>query len=120
MASLNRVIIVGNLGSDPEIRRTKKGTSIATLSVATTEHRQVGDKREPITQWHKIIVWGKHAENCEKYLSKGSGVVIEGRLNVRNWEDKSGQRHRVVEVVADIVQFTGPKKQSQPSDLIDF
>lgn len=106
MASYNRVTLLGNLGQDPELRYTQNQTAFTSLSLATTEYRKSADGgSQSITDWHRVVVWGKQAENCNKYLRKGRTVFIEGRLHTRSWEDKNGQKHRITEVVAGVVQF---------------
>ena len=106
-ASLNRVIIMGNLGQDPDLRYTQNQTAVCTLSVATTEFRSTPEGRQETTEWHRVVVWGKQAENASKYLSKGRTVMIEGRLQTRSWEDKQGQKRYTTEIVAQNVQFVG-------------
>ena len=111
MAGVNKVILVGNLGRDPEIRYTPKGgQAVANFTLATTEsfHDSEG-KREERTEWHRIVVWGKTAELCAQYLAKGRTVYIEGRLQTREWEDKEGQKRQTTEVVAQTVQFLGSR-----------
>jgi single-strand DNA-binding protein len=108
MASVNKVILVGNLGRDPELRYTQGGQAVANFSLATTENFSNRDgQRQERTEWHRIVVWGKTAENCAQYLSKGRSVYIEGRIQTREWEDKEGQKQRTTEVVAQTVQFLG-------------
>ena len=113
MAGVNKVILVGNLGRDPEIRYTPGGQAVANFTLATSEsfNNREG-KREERTEWHRIVVWGKTAENCAQYLSKGRTVYIEGRLQTREWEDKEGQKRRTTEVVAQTVQFLGGPRGS--------
>lgn len=108
MASVNKVILVGNLGKDPELRYTQGGTAICNFSIATTDQwtDQSGQRQEK-TEWHRIQVWKKQAENCAKYLRKGSSAYIEGRLQTRSWDDQSGQKKYSTEVVADNVKFLG-------------
>lgn len=108
MASVNKVILVGNLGKDPELRFTQSGTAVCSFSVATTEKwtDPTGNLKEQ-TEWHKITVWKKQAENCAKYLKKGSSAFIEGRLSTRSYEDQGGQRKYVTEIVAENVKFLG-------------
>ncbi len=108
MASVNRVMVLGNLGQDPELRYTANQTPVVTLNVATTDVRvdREGQKQES-TEWHRIVVWGKQAENCAKYLAKGRSVYVEGRLQTRSWDDKSGQKRYTTEIVAQNVQFLG-------------
>jgi single-strand DNA-binding protein len=108
MASVNKVIVLGNLGRDPELRHTTGGKAVATLSVATNEHwtDQSGERQER-TEWHRIVVWGRPAENCAQYLAKGRSVFVEGRLQTRKWEDRDGNDRYTTEIVADSVQFLG-------------
>jgi single-strand DNA-binding protein len=108
MASVNKVIILGNLGQDPELRNTSGGKAVATLRVATTDtwNDQSGQRQER-TEWHTIVVWGRTAENCKQYLSKGRAVFVEGRLQTRKWQDKEGHDRYTTEIVADRVQFVG-------------
>lgn len=108
MASLNRVLIMGNLGQDPELRYTQSQTPVCTLNIATTDYRQGPDgQRQELTEWHRVVVWSKQAENCAKYLAKGRSVFVEGRLQTRSWEDKQGQKRYITEIVAQNVQFIG-------------
>ena len=108
MASVNKVILVGNLGRDPELRYTKSGQPVATFSLATNERFQnrEGEVQER-TEWHRVVVYGRAAENCAQYLSKGRSVYVEGRLQTREWENQEGQKQRTTEVVAQTVQFLG-------------
>lgn len=108
MASMNRVTILGNLGQDPELRYTQSQTPVCTLNVATTDYRTGQDgQRQEFTEWHRVVVWSKAAENCAKYLAKGRTVLVEGRLQTRSWEDKQGQKRYMTEIVAQNVQFIG-------------
>jgi single-strand DNA-binding protein len=108
MASVNKVILVGNLGRDPELRYTQSGQAVATLSLATTDRwRDKEGANQERTEWHRIVVWGKQAENCAQYLQKGRSAYIEGRLQTRDWEDKDGVKKYTTEIVAQIVQFLG-------------
>lgn len=108
MASVNKVILVGNLGRDPELRYTQGGQAVANFTLATTERfsNREGEKQER-TEWHRIVAWGRTAELCAQYLSKGRSVYIEGRLQTREWEDKEGQKRRTTEITANAVQFLG-------------
>lgn len=108
MASVNKVILIGNLGSNPEVRYTPSGQAVASFNIATNERwtDKSGQAQEK-TEWHKIVVWGKQAENCAEYLSKGRPVYIEGRLQTREWNDKEGQKRYTTEIVAQTVQFLG-------------
>lgn len=108
MSGVNKVIIVGRLGADPELKSVGNGQSVARLNVATSEMwtGKDGQKQER-TEWHRIVVWGKQAENCAKFLAKGRQVYVEGRLQTRSWEDQAGQKKYATEVVANTVQFLG-------------
>ena len=108
MASVNKVILVGNLGRDPELRYTQQGQAVANFTLATNENFTKKDgNREERTEWHRIVVWGRTAETCSQYLSKGRTVYIEGRLQTREWENREGQKQRTTEIVANTVQFLG-------------
>ena len=104
MAGVNKVILVGNLGKDPEVRYTPGGQAVANFTVATNENwtDKQGQKQER-TEWHRIVVWGKAAEHCGEYLSKGRQVYIEGRLQTREWTNKEGAKQYTTEVVANPV-----------------
>ena len=117
MASVNKVIIVGNLGRDPELRYIQSGQAVANFSVATNEKwkDKEGNNQER-TEWHRIVVWGKSAENCAQYLQKGRSVYIEGKLQTREWEDKEGNKRSTTEVVAQTVQFLGGRGGSAGGD----
>lgn len=108
MASVNKVIIVGNLGGDPDKRFTGSGAAVTTLNVATTDRwtDKSGQKQER-TEWHRVVVWGQQAESCAQYLSKGRQVYVEGRLQTRQWDDKDGNKRYTTEVIAQRVQFLG-------------
>lgn len=106
MAGINKVIIVGNLGKDPELRYTPQGQAVVNFPVATSESwTDKGGQKQERTEWHKIVVWGKLGELCSKYLSKGRKAFIEGRLQTRAWDDKDGQKRYTTEIVASNVQF---------------
>jgi len=106
MSGINKVIIVGRLGNDPEIRYTQQGVGVTNFNVATSENwmDKAGLKQER-TEWHRIVVWGKMAETCSQYLAKGRQVFVEGRLQTRQWEDKEGGKRYTTEIVASTVQF---------------
>ena len=110
MASVNKVILVGNLGKDPELRYTKSGEPVANFSVATNEKwkDKQGNKQER-TEWHRVVVWGKTAENCAQYLAKGRSVYLEGSLQTQEWTDKQGVKRQTTEIRAHSVQFLGSK-----------
>ena len=109
MASVNKVILIGNLGRDPELRYTQSGQAVTNFSLATSERfggRDGGEQQER-TEWHRIVAWGKTAETCAQYLAKGRSVYIEGRIQTRDWEDREGNKRQTTEVVAQRVQFLG-------------
>jgi single-strand DNA-binding protein len=109
MASVNKVILVGNLGADPELRYTSSGTPVASFSLATREQwtNKGGEKGEK-TEWHKIVAWARLGEICGEYLHKGKQVYIEGRLQTRSWEDRDGNKRYTTEIVAQTMQMLGP------------
>lgn len=111
MPGVNKAIIVGNLGADPELRFLESGTPVCRLSVATSRQWKNQQTNEMMseTEWHRITVWGKQAEACDKFLSKGRQVYVEGRLRTTSY-DKDGQKHYTTEIVAEQVQFLGGKE----------
>jgi single-strand DNA-binding protein len=108
MAGVNKVILVGNLGADPEVKFLSSGTQVANFRMATTENRvnRSGEKVS-LTEWHRIVAFGRLAEICGQYLSKGKQVYIEGRLRTRTWEDKDGNRRYTTEIIAAQMQMLG-------------
>jgi single-strand DNA-binding protein len=108
MASVNKVILVGNVGRDPELRYTQGGQPVASFSIATNERFK--DKEgnwKDRTEWHRIVAWARLAEICGEYLRKGSQVYVEGRIQTRDWEDKEGNKRQTTEVVALSMQMLG-------------
>ena len=106
MVGVNKVILIGNLGADPESRQTQGGGSVCNLRVATTERWSDRDgQKQERTEWHSVTVWGRMGENCQRYLSKGSPVYVEGRLQSRKYTDNQGVERTVWDVVASTVQF---------------
>lgn len=105
---VNKVILVGNLGKDPELRHTPSGTAVCELRLATNEKwkDKQGNPQER-TEWHQVVVWDKRAELCAQYLAKGRQAYVEGRLRTRSWEDKEGNKRYTTEVIAQDVQFLG-------------
>ncbi len=102
MSSVNKALIIGNLGQDPEIKYTQSGSPVANLSVATSERwkdKNTGEQKEQ-TEWHRVVVFGRLAEIAEQYLKKGSKIFIEGKIQTRNWEDADGNKKYTTEVVA--------------------
>lgn len=114
MSGINKVILVGRLGTDPEVKAISSGNTVARLSLATSEQwtDREGKKQER-TEWHRVVVWGKLADLCGKYLTKGRQVYIEGRLQTRSWEDQQGQKKYTTEIVANTVQFLGGGANAQ-------
>jgi single-strand DNA-binding protein len=110
MAGINKAIIIGNLGRDPEMRVTQSGKSVCNLAVATerTWNNKQTNERQSETEWHRITVWGAQGENCAKFLSKGRQIYVEGRLRTSSYE-KDGVKHYTTEIVAEQVQFLGKK-----------
>ena len=108
MAAVNKVILVGNLGADPEVRYTASGSAVANFRIATTEqwNDKAGEKQEH-TEWHRIVAWGRLGEICGEYLHKGKQVYIEGKLRTREWEDRDGNRRFTTEVIAFTMQMLG-------------
>jgi single-strand DNA-binding protein len=107
---INKVILIGNLGADPEIRYTQNGTPVASFTMATTERRKGQDGQvQELTEWHKIIAWQRLAEICGEYLSKGSKVYIEGRLQTRKWKDQNGNDRYTTEIVAREMKMLSPR-----------
>jgi single-strand DNA-binding protein len=123
MASFNKVILMGNLTKDPEIRYNPNGTAVANLSIAINRKYKAGDESREEVSFFDIVVFGKQAEHCSQYLNKGSGVLVDGRLQQRRWETDDGQKRSKVEVVAQSVQFMPKSGQAQASgghdDIID-
>ena len=110
MASVNKAILIGNLGRDPELRYTKDGRPVANFTLATNERwRDKEGNTQERTEWHRIVVWDKQAENCAQYLQKGRSCYVEGRLQTRDWEDKEGHKRQTTEVVAQQVTFLGSR-----------
>ena len=109
MSGVNRIIILGRLGNDPEVRTMPNGDSVAKISIATSESwtdKQSGEKKE-LTEWHSVIAYRKLAEIMGQYLKKGSQVYIEGRLRTRKWQDQSGQDRYTTEIIADKLEMLG-------------
>lgn len=114
MAGINKVIIVGHLGNDPEMRSMPNSEAVANISVATSEawtDKSTGERRE-VTEWHRIVFYRKLAEICGQYLKKGAQVYIEGRLRTRKWQDQNGQDRYTTEIQGDVMQMLGTRPQS--------
>ena len=115
MAGINKVILIGNLGSDPEVRYTPSGVAVAQFNIATSEEwkdKDSGEKRER-TEWHRIVAWRRLGEICGEYLSKGQQVYVEGRIQTNAWEDKEGNKRYTTEIIANTVQFLGRRESSE-------
>jgi len=109
MSSVNKVILLGRLGQDPELKHLPNGGSVCNFSIATSEvwnDKNSGKKQEK-TEWSKVVVWGKQADSVNKYLTKGSQAYVEGKLSTRSWDDKDGNKKYVTEIVANNIQFIG-------------
>ena len=124
MASgVNKVILIGRLGGDPEVRYTTNGGAVANFNLATNESwtDKSGQKQER-TEWHRVVIWGKMAELCGQYLSKGRQAYVEGRLQTREWNDKEGNKRYTTEIIAQNIQFLGGpgEKTSNASTSNDF
>ena len=118
MASVNKVILIGNLGKDPEVKTIPSGKCVANFSIATSEtwtDKNTGEKKEQ-TEWHNIVAWGRLGEICGEYLRKGTQVYIEGSLQTRKWEDKEGNPRYTTEVVAYKMQMLGTKGGNEKAD----
>ncbi len=118
--SVNKVILLGRLGQDPELKYTPGGSPVCNFSLATTESwtDKQGQKQEK-TEWHRVVVWGKLAELCNQYLSKGRQAFLEGRLQTRSWDDKDGNKRYTTEILANSVQFIGGATASNNNQNVD-
>jgi single-strand DNA-binding protein len=120
MASVNKVILVGNLGRDPEMRYMPSGDALASFSIATTDSwKDKNGQKQERTEWHRISMFGKQAEIAGEYLKKGSSVYIEGRLQTRKWQDKEGNERQTTEVVADRMQMLGGRGGGNTYEVMD-
>ncbi|MFC0790846.1 single-stranded DNA-binding protein [Pasteurella multocida] len=116
MAGVNKVIIVGNLGNDPEIRAMPNGDAVVKISVATSESwndKNTGERKTQ-TEWHSIVFYRRQAEICGQYLKKGSKVYVEGKLRTRKWQDQNGQDRYTTEIQGDVLQMLDSRQDSQP------
>ncbi len=115
MSGINKVILIGRLGSDPEVRYTPSGVAVANFSVATSEewkNKDTGEKQER-TEWHRIVAWRRLGEICGEYLSKGRQVYVEGRIQTRSWDDRDGNKKYTTEIIANDIQFLGSRDMSE-------
>jgi single-strand DNA-binding protein len=119
MASVNKAILVGNLGADPELRYTPSGKAVANFTIATREQWTGKDgQKEEKTEWHRIVAWARLGEICGEYLKKGSQVYIEGRLQTRSWEDRDGNKRYTTEIVAQTMQMLGASGKQAKVDSV--
>ena len=112
--SVNKAILVGRLGVDPELRNTGTGSSVVNIRMATTDRRKEGDQWVDHTEWHNVTVWGRTAENVAKFCSKGKEIYVEGKIQTRKYTDKSGVDRYSTEIVADNVRFLGSRNENAP------
>ncbi|HLG93333.1 MAG TPA: single-stranded DNA-binding protein [candidate division Zixibacteria bacterium] len=113
MASVNKVILIGNLGKDPDLRYTPSGQAVATFSLATNDRYKDKDgQMVERAEWHNIVVWGKQAETAKEYLKKGRQIFVEGRIAYRTYDDREGNKRYITEVVAQRIQFLGRREES--------
>ena len=117
MGSVNKVILVGNLGRDAELRYTPGGAAVATINMATTEvwNDKAGQRQEK-TEWHRVVLWGKSAESLAEYLTKGKQIYVEGRLQTRQWDDKDGNKRYTTEIRGDRVVLLGGGGRGAPTE----
>lgn len=113
MASLNKIMVIGNVGSDPEMRFTPNGASVTNFSLATNRKYNVAGEQKDATTWFHIVCWSKLAETCNQYLAKGKQVYVEGRLEIRKWTDKEEIEKTSVEIIANTVLFLGAKEKAE-------
>lgn len=121
MRGINKVILIGNLGKDPEVRYTPSGVTVATFSVATTDEwkdKETGEKQER-TEWHRVVAWRRLGEICGEYLRKGSPVYVEGKLQTRAWEDRDGNKRYTTEIVAQNMQMLGSANKGGKAEAFD-
>ena len=119
MAGVNKVILVGNLGKDPEVRHLENGTTVANFPIATSEsYKDREGNRIDQTEWHNVVVWRKLAEIAESYLKKGSQNYLEGKLRTRSWDDQQGNKRYTTEVVADTFTMLGKREDSQSTQSV--
>ena len=114
MAGVNKVILIGNLGKDPEVRHLEGGATVANFPIATTEtYKDKNGIRQEQTEWHNIVLWRSLADVAEKYLKKGMQIYVEGKLRTRSWEDKEGHKRYTTEVVGETFTMLGSKKSNE-------
>jgi len=120
MGSVNKVILVGNLGRDAELRYTPGGAAVATINMATTEvWNDKGGQKQEKTEWHRVVLWGKSAESLTEYLTKGKQIYVEGRLQTRQWDDKDGNKRYTTEIRGDKIVLLGGGSRGSSSASTD-
>lgn len=114
MRGMNRVMLIGHLGQDPELRYTKKGTPVTNLNIATNHSfKDESGTLQEQTEWHRVVVWGKQAEACQQFLSKGRLVYAEGRIATREWNDNKGNPRKTTDIMASTIRFLDSKKKEE-------
>lgn len=116
---INKVILIGNVGKDPEVKHLDKGVSVAKFSLATSETYKKDNQKVTNTEWHNIVAWRGLAEVAEKYVKKGTPLYIEGKIRTRSWDDKDGNKRYTTEIVADTMQLLGQKHSGEESAAAD-
>jgi len=117
MTGVNKVILVGNLGKDPEVRYTPSGAAVANFSLATSEkYTDKSGQKVDKTEWHNIVAWNKTAEICKQYLTKGSTIFVEGKIQTRSWDDKEGKKCYITEVLIGNMQMLGSRQGGQKAN----
>ncbi len=115
--SLNKVLLIGNVGKDPEIRHLESGASVASFSLATTErYRDKNGENKEITEWHNIVAWRQLADLASNYIKKGTQIYVEGRIRTRSWDDQTGAKRYTTEIMADAIQLLGRKSDNPAAD----
>ncbi len=122
MGTVNRVILVGNLGKDAEVRYTPSGAAVSTLSLATTEvwNDKSSGQRQERTEWHRVVLWGKQAETLNDYLKKGKQIYVEGRLQTRQWDDRDGNKRYTTEIRSDRIVLLGGRGGGTGAEASDY
>ena len=120
MAGINKVILIGNLGKDPEVRTTENGSKVATFSLATSEtYKNKEGQKVDQTEWHNIVLWRESAEIAEKYLRKGSQIYLEGKIRTRSWDDKDGIKRYTTEIIGFSFTMLGAKREEAPPPPVE-
>ncbi len=114
MGNLNKAMLIGRLGADPEVRYTQNNTAVATLSVATSDrYKDSNGEWQETTEWHRVVAWGRLAEICQQYTNKGSQIYVEGPIQTRSWEDREGQKRYTTEIKAQVIQLLDNREGGQ-------